>query len=53
MQLGKELLHQIADQKLTPNERARLRCELAGQLEEAGEYELARKSNGRLVATSR
>src|SRR2546430_574536 len=39
-----QLLHRIADPSLTPNERARLRCQLAKQLEEVGNYEAAREA---------
>jgi CheY-like chemotaxis protein len=38
-----QLLHRIADPALTPNERAQLRCRLAKQLEETGNYEAARE----------
>ena len=37
----RELRHQIPDPKLSTNERVRLRCELAKQLEKAGNYEAA------------
>src|SRR5947209_14534397 len=36
-----ELIHQIADPNLTPNERARLRIHLSKELEESGKYEEA------------
>jgi len=48
MNLSHQLLHQIADPSLTPNERARLRCQLAKQLEEVGNYEAAREAMGGL-----
>src|SRR4051812_30614278 len=43
-----QLLHYIADPSLTPNERARLRCQLAKQLEDVGNYEAAREALGEL-----
>lgn len=48
MKLANDLLHQIADQSLTRDERARLRCKLAKQLEGAGNYEAAREAMGEL-----
>jgi tetratricopeptide (TPR) repeat protein len=48
MNLTNELLYQIANPALTHNERAKLRCQLAKQLEEAGNYELAREAMGDL-----
>jgi tetratricopeptide (TPR) repeat protein len=48
MNLSNQLLHQIADPSLSPNERARLRCQLAKQLEETGNYEAAREAIGEL-----
>jgi len=44
MKATKDILHLIADQSLSPSERAQLRCQLAGQLEEAGNYEGAREA---------
>jgi CheY-like chemotaxis protein len=44
----KELLHQIADPRLSQNERAQLRCQLARQLEEEGNYEAAHEVMGDL-----
>jgi two-component system NtrC family response regulator len=44
MNLATSLLLQIDDPKLTRNERARLRCRLAKELEEAGNYEGARSA---------
>ncbi|MDQ1590530.1 MAG: two-component system, OmpR family, phosphate regulon response regulator PhoB [Pyrinomonadaceae bacterium] len=46
MTLTKELLHKIADPTITPDERARRRCELAKQLEKLGNYEAAREAMG-------
>jgi two-component system chemotaxis response regulator CheY len=43
-----QLLHRIADPMLTHDERARLRCQLAKELEETGNYEGARKAMGEL-----
>ncbi len=48
MKLVTQLLHQIADPSLPHDERARLRCQLAQQLEEAGNYEAAREAMGEL-----
>jgi hypothetical protein len=48
MNLAKDLLHQIADQRLSRNERAQLRCRLAWELVEAGNYESAREAMGEL-----
>lgn len=48
MNVANQLLHRIADPALTPDERARLRCQLAKQLEEAGNYEAAREAMGEL-----
>lgn len=48
MNLANQLFHQIADPTLTHEERARLRCEAARQLEEAGNYEAARDIMGDL-----
>jgi CheY-like chemotaxis protein len=44
MKSTKDLLHQIQDTKLSTNERAQLRCQLAKQLEEVGNYESAREA---------
>lgn len=44
MKLVTQLLHRIADPSLPNDERARLRCRLAKQLEEAGNYETAREA---------
>jgi tetratricopeptide (TPR) repeat protein len=48
MNLTHQLLHRIADPTLTYEERARLRCESAKQLEETGNYEAAREIMGEL-----
>jgi CheY-like chemotaxis protein len=48
MQIVKELLQQIDNPILSPSERALLRCQLAKQLEEAGNYESAREALGDL-----
>jgi CheY-like chemotaxis protein len=46
MTLTKDLLHKIADPTITPDERARRRCELVKQLEMLGNYEAAREAMG-------
>src|ERR1700754_5023220 len=43
-----ELFHRISDPSLTYNERAQLRCQLAKQLEDIGNYEAAREALGEL-----
>lgn len=48
MKLSNELLLQIADKTISHNERARLRCQLAKQLEETGSYDAAREAMGEL-----
>lgn len=48
MSLSNELLHRIADPTLVHDERARLRCELAKELEDIGNYEAAREAIGEL-----
>jgi CheY-like chemotaxis protein len=48
MYLAKELLHQIADPSLSPTQLAILRCRLARQLEQAGDYEGAREILGKI-----
>jgi two-component system chemotaxis response regulator CheY len=48
MSISSQLLHQIADPSLTHNERARLRCQLAKELEDVGNYEAAREALGEL-----
>jgi len=48
MIISSQLLRQIADTNLPQNERARLRCQLAEELEDAGNYEAAREAMGEL-----
>lgn len=48
MDLAAQLLRQIDDPSLSRAERARLRCQLAKELEEAGNYEAARGALGDL-----
>jgi tetratricopeptide (TPR) repeat protein len=48
MSSTKELLHQLANPNLSRSEQAKLRCELAKQLERAGNHEAARKAMGEL-----
>jgi len=48
MKSTKDLLHQIHDPNLSIDERAQLRCRLAKQLEEIGNYESAREAMGEL-----
>src|SRR5205085_8690777 len=48
MNLANQLLHQIADPTLTASKRAQLRCQLAKELEEVGNYEGARAAMGEL-----
>lgn len=48
MNISSQLLHQIADPSLLQNERARLRCQLAKELEDVGNYEAAREAMGEL-----
>jgi CheY-like chemotaxis protein len=48
MAILSQLLHQIADPSLTYSERARLRCQLAKELEDVGNYEAAREAMGEL-----
>ena len=48
MNFSNQLLHQIANQTISQDERARLRCQLAKQLEETGNYEAAREAMGEL-----
>jgi len=48
MNSTKDLLHQLHDPNLSTNERALLRCRLAKQLEEVGNYEAAREAIGEL-----
>src|ERR1051325_10736297 len=48
MSISSRLLHQIADPTLTQDERARLRCQLAKELEDVGNYDAAREVMGEL-----
>lgn len=48
MLVSNQLLHQIADTSLPKAERARLRCQLAKQLEDTGNYEAAREAMAEL-----
>jgi CheY-like chemotaxis protein len=48
MIISSQLLQQIADPTLPKNERARLRCQLAKQLEDVGNYDVAREAMGEL-----
>src|ERR1043166_1147418 len=48
MVISSLLLHRIADPSLSLDERARLRCQLAKELEEVGNYEAAREAMGEL-----
>lgn len=48
MNFTKDILHQILDQSRSADERARLRCQLAKQYEESGNYEAARDAMGEL-----
>lgn len=43
-----QLFHRISDPTLTHNEKAQLRCQLAKQLEDIGNYEAAREAMGEL-----
>jgi CheY-like chemotaxis protein len=44
----RELLHHLTDQNLSASERAQLRCRLASQLEDAGDYDAAREAMGEI-----
>jgi hypothetical protein len=46
MNLATQLLSQIDDSALSRNEQVRLRCQLARELEESGNYEAARGAMG-------
>lgn len=48
MKLAGQLHQQLDNPELTQTERARLRCQLAKELEEAGSYEAARRAMGEL-----
>ncbi len=48
MNISSQLLHQIADTSIPKDKRAQLRCQLAKELENAGNYEAAREVMGEL-----
>jgi len=48
MLISSQLLQEIADPTLTREERALLRCRLAKELEDIGNYEAAREAMGEL-----
>lgn len=48
MSFARDLRRQILDPTLSTDERARLRCRLAEQLQQSGEYEAAREALGEL-----
>src|SRR6185436_10783624 len=48
MIVSSQLLHRIADPALPKRERAQLRCQLAKQLEDVGNYDAAREALGEL-----
>ncbi len=48
MSISSQLLHRIADPKLSHDEQAQFRCRLAKELEEIGNYEAAREAMGEL-----
>jgi CheY-like chemotaxis protein len=48
MNSKRELLHHLEDPNLSSNERAQLRCQVARQFEDQGDYEAARLSMGEL-----
>lgn len=48
MIISSQLLREIADPRLTRDERAQLRCRLAKELEDVGNYEAAREAMGEL-----
>src|ERR1700751_6095483 len=48
MTISRQLLHQIVDPSLSKDERALLRCQLAKELEDVGNYEAAREARGEL-----
>ncbi|MFN2493535.1 MAG: response regulator [Pyrinomonadaceae bacterium] len=48
MNATKHLTHQLADLNLSRNQRAQLKCQLASQLEDEGDYEGAREAMGEL-----
>jgi hypothetical protein len=48
MLISSQLLREIADPRLTRDERAQLRCRLAKELEDIGNYDAAREAMGEL-----
>ncbi len=48
MIISSQILHQIADTSIPKNKRAQLRCQLAKELEDIGNYEAAREAMGEL-----
>jgi CheY-like chemotaxis protein len=48
MIISRQLLHRIGDTTLPQNERARLRCQLAKELEDLGNYDAAREAMGEI-----
>lgn len=48
MNISRQLLPRIADPLLSQSERAQLRCQLAKELEDVGNYEAAREAMGKL-----
>jgi two-component system chemotaxis response regulator CheY len=48
MIISSQLLHRIADPTIPKDERAQLRCQLAKELEDVGNYEAAREAMGEL-----
>jgi hypothetical protein len=48
MSATKQLVRQLADPNLSINQRGHLRCQLASQLEDEGDYEAAREAMGDL-----
>lgn len=50
MIISSQLLQKISDPTLHSNERARLRCQLARELEDAGNYDAAREAMGEFWA---
>ncbi len=48
MTLADTLIHQLENSQLSRDERARLRCQLAEELEQRGQYEVARNALGEL-----
>jgi len=48
MSISSRLLHRIADPSLPQKERAKLRCQLAKELEDVGNHEAARETMGEL-----